>query len=245
LAWWLVLCLPFPGLPHIYFLFTVRLRIFHVCRNENFRNSYLSFYWKKWFDIWFWHGDLYCVFPFPGLLHIYFLFTVRLTNERVGVFLARRSVQHLVDITVIRQTDSTFDSPFYSPATKSRGGILIYPCPSVRPSRYRYMVCPAISSYSFGATALIFCRMFIPQDFDFHQIFSKWQVVGLSHFVRPSRYRYMVSPAISSYSFGATALIFRTMFIHIMEVDLFIISYGQVGASFVSYRHTSFFLNHS
>ena len=53
LAWWLVLCLPFPGLPHIYSLFTVWLRIFHVCRNENFRNSYLSFYWKKWFYIWY------------------------------------------------------------------------------------------------------------------------------------------------------------------------------------------------
>ena len=36
------------------------------------------------------------------------------------------------------------------------GGILIYPCPSVCPSIYRYMVCSAISSYSFGATALIF-----------------------------------------------------------------------------------------
>jgi hypothetical protein len=35
--------------------------------------------------------------PFPGLPHIYFLFTVRLTNERVGVFLARRSMQHLVE----------------------------------------------------------------------------------------------------------------------------------------------------
>jgi hypothetical protein len=34
--------------------------------------------------------------PFPGLPHIYFLFTVRLTNERVWVFLAWRSVQHLV-----------------------------------------------------------------------------------------------------------------------------------------------------
>ena len=34
--------------------------------------------------------------PFPGLLHIYFLFTVRLTNERVRVFLARCSMQHLV-----------------------------------------------------------------------------------------------------------------------------------------------------
>jgi hypothetical protein len=33
--------------------------------------------------------------------------------------------------------------------------------PPVCPSIYRYMVCPAISSYSFGATALIFCRMFI------------------------------------------------------------------------------------
>jgi hypothetical protein len=29
--------------------------------------------------------------PFPGLPHIYFLFTVRLTNERVGIFLTRRS----------------------------------------------------------------------------------------------------------------------------------------------------------
>jgi hypothetical protein len=50
----------------------------------------------------------------------------------------------------------------------------------------------------------------------------------------------MVCLAISSYSFGATALIFCKMFIRIMEVDLFIISYGQVGASFVSYKHTSF-----
>jgi hypothetical protein len=98
LAWWLVPCLPFPGLPHIYFLFTVRLRIFHVCRNENFRNSYLSFYWKKWFYIWYMALAWWLVqcLPFPGLPHIYFLFTVRLTNEWVGVFLARRSVQHLV-----------------------------------------------------------------------------------------------------------------------------------------------------
>ena len=52
----------------------------------------------------------------------------------------------------------------------------------------------------------------------------------------------MICPAISIYSFGATALIFCMMFIHIMEVDLFIISYGQAGASFVSYRHTSFLI---
>jgi hypothetical protein len=98
LAWWLVPCLPFPGLLHIYFLFTVRLRIFHVCRNENFCNRNLSFYWKKWFYIWYTALAWWLVqcLPFPGLPHIYFLFTVRLTNERVGVFLAWRSVQHLV-----------------------------------------------------------------------------------------------------------------------------------------------------
>ena len=55
---------------------SVRLSI-----RSHFRNRYLSFYWKKW-------------------LHIYFLFTVRLTNERVGVFLAWRSVQHLVLLTM-------------------------------------------------------------------------------------------------------------------------------------------------
>jgi hypothetical protein len=92
LAWWLV-----PGLLHIYFLFTVRLRIFHVYRNKNFRNSYLSFYWKKWFYIWYMALACWLVpcLPFPGLPHIHFLFTVRLTNEWVGVFLARRSMQHL------------------------------------------------------------------------------------------------------------------------------------------------------
>jgi hypothetical protein len=46
----------------------------------------------------------------------------------------------------------------------------------------------------------------------------KSSLVGLSHFVRPSGYRYMVCPAISSYSFGATAVIFCRIFIHIMEV---------------------------
>ena len=55
----------------------------------------------------------------------------------------------------------------------------------------------------------------------------------------------MVCPAISFYSFGATALIYCVMFMHIMEVDLFIISYRHAGVSFVSYRHTSFLKNHS
>jgi hypothetical protein len=56
------------------------------------------------------------------------------------------------------------DVAFLCPHDKESGGgrgILIYPCPSVRLSGYRYMVCPAISSYSFGAAALIFFRMFI------------------------------------------------------------------------------------
>jgi hypothetical protein len=49
------------------------------------------------FDIWLWHGDLYRVSPFQ----VYCASTSCLpcdfnTNERVGVFLARRSVQHLV-----------------------------------------------------------------------------------------------------------------------------------------------------
>jgi hypothetical protein len=51
-----------------------------------------------WLYIWYMALAWWLVpcLPFPGLPHIYFLFTVRLTNERVGVFLARHSVQHLV-----------------------------------------------------------------------------------------------------------------------------------------------------
>jgi hypothetical protein len=58
---------------------------------------------------------------------------------------------------------------FFMPPRRRVGGHINLPCPSVRlavrpsvcPSGYRYMVCSAISSYSFGATALIFCGMFI------------------------------------------------------------------------------------
>ena len=65
---------------------------------SHFRNRYLSFYWKKWFYIWYMALAWWLVpcLPFPGLPHTYFLFTVRLTNEWVGVFLAWRSVQPLV-----------------------------------------------------------------------------------------------------------------------------------------------------
>ena len=48
---------------------------------------------------------------------------------------------------------------FLCPRDEESGGHINLP--PVRPSEYRYMVCPAISSYSFGATALIFCMMFI------------------------------------------------------------------------------------
>ena len=88
-------------------LYKIRLYCNHLGRASvrlHFRNRYLSFYWKKWFYIWYvtlaWW--LVLCLPFPGLPHIYFLFTVRLTNERVGVFLARRSVQHLVGLVQSR-----------------------------------------------------------------------------------------------------------------------------------------------
>ena len=85
------------------------------------------------------------------------------------------------------------------------------------------MVCPA-NSYSFRATALIFSRIFIhimemcmSTGFWFSSNILK-MTGSWSHFDRPSGFKYMVCPAISSYSFGATALIFCMMFIHIMEV---------------------------
>jgi hypothetical protein len=69
------------------------------------------------FDMWLWHGDLYCVSPFQvyctstsclpcdlRIFHVLMAFSGNEcwdiykfdTNERVGVFLAWRSVQHLV-----------------------------------------------------------------------------------------------------------------------------------------------------
>jgi hypothetical protein len=142
LAWWLVPCFPFPGLLHIYFLFTVRLTnervgvllarrsvqhlvnvdmqccilfavirrlkyelVFQFCAlNDIFDCDYICTVTSRWNKTFFFSLSEILVFislaclPFPGLLHIYFLFTVRLTNERVGVLLARRSVQHLVNV---------------------------------------------------------------------------------------------------------------------------------------------------
>ena len=63
-------------------------------------------------------------------------------------------------------------------------------------------------------------------DLDFCQIFTKSQVVGL-HFLR-------------------TIYIMETWFVWLLKgFDLFIISYVQARASFLSYRHTSFLKNHS
>ena len=50
----------------------------------------------------------------------------------------------------------------FMPRDEESGGILIYPCTFVRLSGYtcRYMICLANSSYSFRATALIFCMIY-------------------------------------------------------------------------------------
>ena len=84
---------------------------------SHFRNRYLSFYWKKWFYIWYMALAWWLVpyLPFPGLPHIYFLITLRLTNERVGVFLARRSVQHLVLLFVLNATFSNIAAISWRP----------------------------------------------------------------------------------------------------------------------------------
>jgi hypothetical protein len=102
---------------------------------------------------------------------------------------------------------------------------------------YRYMVCSAISSYSFGATALIFCRMFIhimevcmSTGFWFSSNILK--MTGNKSFIRLEK-RY--APALDNYGQSCfvrsdfkkmkcvcktqtTALIFCRMFIPIMEV---------------------------
>jgi hypothetical protein len=108
----------------------------------------------------------------------------------------------------------------------TRGGILIYPCPSIRPSGYRYMVCPAISSYSFGAAALIFCRMFIhimevcmSTGFWFLKLEKKYAPAldnyGQSCFVRSDLKK--MKCVWPSKSCGHAHLHY-VMFIHIMEV---------------------------
>ena len=99
-------------LPHDleFFMFAVMKTFITDISASTGRNDFI-------FDIWLWHGDLYHVSPFqvyctstsclPCDLRIFHVFTAFSgnecwdiykfdTNERVGVFLARRSVQHLV-----------------------------------------------------------------------------------------------------------------------------------------------------
>ena len=69
---------------------------------------------------------------------------------------------HLISVvqSYIQMAKILKDLLFLCPRDEELGRHINLPL-SICPSGYRYMVCPAISSYSFGATALIFCRMFI------------------------------------------------------------------------------------
>ena len=59
-----------------FFMFAVMKTFVTVISASTGRNDFI-------FDIWLWHGDLYRV---SSTSTVYFLSTVRLTNERVGVF---------------------------------------------------------------------------------------------------------------------------------------------------------------
>jgi hypothetical protein len=127
----------------IYQEFLVCVKIILINLHKRHRHS-----WLEWFfEFQFQFLCLIYRLPFPGLPHIYFLFTVRLkfsgnecwdiykfdTNERVGVFLARRSVQHLVVLSLNRYfaetsltkvwTDGRTRWLQYSPLSTS-GGII-------------------------------------------------------------------------------------------------------------------------
>jgi hypothetical protein len=64
---------------------------------------------------------------------------------------------HLISVvqSYIQMAKILKDLLFLCPRDEELGRHINLPL-SVCPSGYRYMVCPAISSYSFGATALIF-----------------------------------------------------------------------------------------
>jgi hypothetical protein len=77
---------------------------------SHFRNIHLSFYWKKWFYIWYMTLAWWLVpcLPFPGLPHIYFLFTVRLTNIKYKIISSSRSWDVCYE-SVNGQTDKRTD----------------------------------------------------------------------------------------------------------------------------------------
>ena len=58
-AWWLVPCLPFPGLQYDleFFMFAVMKTFVTDISSSTGRNDFI-------FDIWLLHGELYCVSPF-------------------------------------------------------------------------------------------------------------------------------------------------------------------------------------
>jgi hypothetical protein len=76
----------------------VRLRIFHVCHNENFRNSYLSFYWKKWFYIWYMALAWWLVpcLPFPGLPQTWKILSRTVNRSRCAVNLERGNTVQVI-----------------------------------------------------------------------------------------------------------------------------------------------------
>jgi hypothetical protein len=79
-------------------LFTKYLEKKHYYRTDDkiLRQDLILHLYKFFMSITGKHKNINFAYFLPGLPHIYFLFTVQLTNERVEVFLARRSVQHLV-----------------------------------------------------------------------------------------------------------------------------------------------------
>ena len=152
-----------------FFMFAVMKTFVTVISASTRRNDYIWYMALAWW--------LVPCLPFPGLPHIYFLFTVRLTNERVGVFLARRSVQHLVRFSYLMVISTTklcniiqkqrgqhlfqvciqvqikilcisapcYEVPptrdylsYYTP-THREGAILQSPCLSVRPSVHTFV----------------------------------------------------------------------------------------------------------
>ena len=88
---------------------------------------------------------------------------------------------------------------FMPPQLRVGGGILIYPCPSVRPDIDTWFVRLSPTVLELQATALKFCRMFI-HTMEVCMSTGDWfssnilKMTGswTCHFVRPSRYRYMV-----------------------------------------------------
>ena len=76
----------------------------HLSVRSHFRNRYLSFYWKKWFDIWLWHGDLYRV----SLFQVYRTSTSCLQCD-LEFFMFAVMKTFVTDISASRRNDFIFD----------------------------------------------------------------------------------------------------------------------------------------